>query len=626
MMSRLGPVENPTPALIHDTAVEISRILREARVDAPLRVKAVAALLVAAAGETLRHPAGMGLAQLNRQVDRGLERLHLAPAVRRKLRTILRLDAHYAGMIPQLGSIAALLSALDMPPALGRGGDSFSVFYEAFLRHGYDNNALGIVFTPRHIARFCAELIGVRPQDRVIDLTCGTGGFLVVAREQAMLSQTLLRQSQEARGAASSASVSAGPVLAGFDANPTVWALAVLNTLTQSGEPSDIRLGNCLLPTSRSAVRGRFTRAFLNPPFSQGSEPERDFVDATMAALAPDGRCAVLVKAGIFADEVHAAWRMNFLRQHTVLGVVGVPDDVFYPTAAPAAILLAQAHAPQLPEAPVMMARVANDGFQKLKNRRVERGACELPEVVRCFAKILAEEPFASPLASTVTGAQLQAGTEWSPHEWLPQPTTPAGAECEQRKALAMILRAVAEKPELARSVLEDFGAEWQDPPAMIAARAAPLGDFFLITNGRSAGERNYPDGELPYVSSSGMTNSIVRLVEADADEVFTRGGITVTAFGQAAVQPWPFAARGNGGSSVRVLLPKVSMSAADLLWFAAQINAQRWRFFYARMAIKSRIERLTVTSPPCALLPLRRSIAERVRAMQAGLEELCTL
>ena len=36
---------------------------------------------------------------------------------------------------------------------------------------------------------------------------------------------------------------------------------------------------------------------------------------------------------------------------------------------------------------------------------------------------------------------------------------------------------------------------------------------------------------------------------------------------------------RGNGGSAVRVLVPRFNMSVRELIWFAAQINAQRWRF-----------------------------------------------
>ncbi len=29
----------------------------------------------------------------------------------------------------------------------------------------------------------------------------------------------------------------------------------------------------------KSDIEGKFTRAFLNPPFSQDEEPERDFID-----------------------------------------------------------------------------------------------------------------------------------------------------------------------------------------------------------------------------------------------------------------------------------------------------------------------------------------------------------
>jgi hypothetical protein len=111
--------------------------------------------------------------------------------------------------------------------------------------------------------------------------------------------------------------------------------------------------------------------------------------------------------------------------------------------------------------------------------------------------------------------------------------------------------------------------------------------------------------------------------VEEEEAELFEHGAITVTAFGQACIQPWPFIARGNGGSSVRVLIPRYRMSFADLLWFTAQINAQKWRFFYARMAIKSRIERLFVTSPPDRNANTGLDIGKNVRDLRDKLAEL---
>ena len=168
--------------------------------------------------------------------------------------------------------------------------------------------------------------------------------------------------------------------------------------------------------------------------------------------------------------------------------------------------------------------------------------------------------------------------------------------------------------------MLRDFGDGWRDSAAMAAlpvSRSDTISAFFHVRNGKSVGERHYSEGPTPYISSGDATNSIIRLVSGDADEVFAEGGITVTAFGQASLQPWPFVARGNGGSSVRVLIPRFRMTVRELVWFAAQINAQRWRFFYARMAIKSRLERLVVSSPTTRLPDDPITMAERVERFQ---------
>ncbi|WP_062239952.1 hypothetical protein [Fictibacillus sp. FJAT-27399] len=146
------------------------------------------------------------------------------------------------------------------------------------------------------------------------------------------------------------------------------------------------------------------------------------------------------------------------------------------------------------------------------------------------------------------------------------------------------------------------------------------LSYFFVVVNGRSVGEKNYNEGYTPYISSGDSTNSIVRLVQANEAQTF-EGYITVTAFGKAYVQPWPFMARGNGGSSVRVLVPRFKMSFKELVWFAAQINIQQWRFFYARMAIKTRIIRLVLESPSQRLNDDEFDIKQRITDFRTSLD-----
>ena len=495
--------------------------------------------------------------------------------------------------------------------------DFLGTFYEAFLRYGYDNNALGIVFTPRHITRFCVDLTGVTPSDRVIDIACGTGGFLVSAFDRMMH-----EVGNSPRGVNK-----IKRSLYGFDTNPTVWALSMLNMLFRGDGKSHISCGSCFDTDNRTSVRERFTRAYLNPPFSQDEEPERDFIDASLDALEPDGILAAVVKAGIFADGEHMNWRRELARRHSPLAVVSLPEDLFYPTAAPTSVLVVQAHRPLGATDRVLMARVWNDGFEKLKSRRVIREGSQLPDIVAAFESVRRGVQPGTPLATVVLGEQVKEGQELSPQEWLPQPTaTRHQAETLQDQVMVSVIRAVALRDGLAGLVLPDFGSGWENKPPLPSGRGGPLSTFFTVTNGKSIGEKHYSEGQLPYVSSGESANSIVRLVHADASEVFLSGGITVTAFGHAFVQPWPFVARGNGGSAVRVLLPRFDMSVRELIWFAAQINSQRWRFLYSRMAIQSRLKRLVVTGPKTRMKDHELSIAERIHGFQYAFAEAARL
>lgn len=54
-------------------------------------------------------------------------------------------------------------------------------------------------------------------------------------------------------------------------------------------------------------------------------------------------------------------------------------------------------------------------------------------------------------------------------------------------------------------------------------------------------------------------------------------------------------------------------MTYSELVWFAAQINMQRWRFFYGRMAILKRLKQIKLTAPNQHLPDNDVTIAEKV-------------
>lgn len=599
-----------------DAAIEVSHILRAAKVEAPLRPKVIGAVVLAMYEGQIDISPANALRSVNELVRNAVAAAaDLSAKNKKMLLDVLHLSgADFRRLAPHIGRVVAILRRLNIRVVLHTDTDFLGTFYEAFLRYGYDNNALGIVFTPRHITRFCVDLVGVSLKDRAIDIACGTGGFLVAAFDRMMAEAKGRKAIEKARSS-----------IAGFDTNPTVWALSCLNMFFRGDGKSRIEHASCFEGKHRAAIEGKFTRAFLNPPFSQEDEPERDFIDASMEALEPGGLLAVVVKAGIFADDDHAKWRREFLRKHSIAAVISLPEDLFYPTAAPTSILVATAHEPQSDNASVLMARIWNDGYEKLKGRRVERAGSQLAEIKKCFDNARAGRSVKSQIARAIKGSLLRDGVEWSPQEWLSQPVVkPIELQVEQENVRRSVYQAVAGFPQLADAPLSDFAQRWSALPPLPLKTSGPITDFFEVDNGRSAGEKNYGEGDAAYVSSGDTTNSIVGLVAADGEEIFERGGVTVTAFGTASVQPWPFAARGNGGSAVRVLTPKFNMSVAELVWFASQINIQKWRFFYARMAIRSRITRLEVSSPD-KRIPDRAgvSIAEQIENFRDMLYEV---
>lgn len=608
-------VSVPSSSEFIDAAIEISSILRSAKIEAPLRPKVIGAIITALYQGEIDITSGKELTSINKLVNAAIsESIDLDAIKKQRLKDALRMTGNdYDRLSSKIHRIVSILKRLNIRSVLQTDTDFLGLLYEAFLRYGYDNNALGIVFTPRHITRLCVDLIGARMSDKVIDIASGTGGFLVSAFDKMMAS---------AKGPKAIEKVKQS--LYGFDTNPTVWALATLNMFFRGDGKSHIENGDCFDIANRESVKGKFTRAFLNPPFSQENEPERDFIDTAMSALEPGGLLACVVKAGIFADADNAEWRKTFIKNHTLIGVISLPEDLFYPTAAPTSIIIAKAHIPMEPDSDIFMARLWNDGFEKLKGKRVYCEGSQIPEILACFQKFVEKKKFVSSISTKIKAKKVFDGGEFSPQQWLEQPpiSNDEMNAC-MKDVLLSIFQTVTSIPDISDEVINVFPEVDDELQTLPLGVTKPVSFFFDVQNGKSSGEKNYTVGNCPYISSGDSFNSVIRLVSDEEDEVFEFGGITVTAFGQAYVQPWRFMARGNGGSSVRVLIPKFKMSFNELCWFASQINIQKWRFFYGRMAIKSRLEKLTISSPSQRLSEAEPSISKRILELKKKLQQL---
>jgi type I restriction enzyme M protein len=492
------------------------------------------------------------------------------------------------------------------------GVDFLGKFYENFLRYGSDTKKIGIVFTPRHITRFCADLLDVKTSATVYDPACGTGGFLVAAFDRMMKDATTEAAKTRVRTS-----------LYGSDTNATVWALSVLNMFFRGDGRSHINYGTCF--DDKAAYHQKFDNVLLNPPFSQEGEPETDFIDHALSCLKPGGEMAVVVKTNVMVDPELSTWRKAMVENHHVLGVISLPLELFYPTAAPTVILIVRAHTPSKTIG-TFLARINNDGFAISKKRRVEVAGSQLESILSLYRQFIQRQTVETipNVACVVDRARILNGEEICAEQWLPSASyNLENFESRRHELYRQMSLAIANYPDIIDEILLGFedalaeGPTTKRPPGRAAIKA-----WFQVSGGKSAGSKNYPGGEVPYISSNDTYNSIANFIDAPDDEVFASPGATVTGFGQAYIQPWRFTARGNGGSAVRILKPRFSMSLSELIWFVGQINSQRWRFNYGRMAIQSRVSELELDPPP-ANLPKITGLERRLRQFRKGIESL---
>ncbi len=118
--------------------------------------------------------------------------------------------------------------------------------------------------------------------------------------------------------------------------------------------------------------------------------------------------------------------------------------------------------------------------------------------------------------------------------------------------------------------------------------------DIFELNNAKSDAFEKYGSGDVAFVTNGDYESSILGYITPlDNDRVFTKKGICFSSFGEVTIQEPPFLPRGNGGSGLLVLLPRKNMVDEELYSYAAQLNLQKWRFSFSRMAIQRRIKNI---------------------------------
>lgn len=215
----------------------------------------------------------------------------------------------------------------------------FNDIYETILRDLQSAGNAGEYYTPRPVTRFVIERVKPRPRERILDVACGTGGFLAGALD--FMKDEI--KSVEARRALQENII-------GYEKKPLPHLLCTTNMLLHGVEiPRGIHRDNLLTkPFISFGKRDRVDVITTNPPFGGIEEDSitsnfpvayktKETADLFLLLMAhllnPGGRGAVVLPDGSLFGEggVKTRIKEKFLQECNLHTIVRLPNGVFSP-------------------------------------------------------------------------------------------------------------------------------------------------------------------------------------------------------------------------------------------------------------------------------------------------------
>lgn len=241
--------------------------------------------------------------------------------------------------------------------------DVLGRFYGEFMSYsGGDGQSLGIVLTPKHITQLFCDLIDIQPNDKILDPTCGTGGFLVAAMHH-MLNKA--RTPQEANTIRKE-------LLHGIELNVRMFSIATTNMILRGDGKSNLRCGDFLKTPAEELRKKKFTVGFMNPPYSlaKGKDTahlsELHFISHLLDSLDEGARCAVIVPQSTMVGKTKEDKNEKnyILYNHTLEGVITLNPQTFYGVGTNTVIAIFTAHKPHPENKYAKFINFKDDGYE----------------------------------------------------------------------------------------------------------------------------------------------------------------------------------------------------------------------------------------------------------------------
>ena len=303
-------------------------------------------------------------------------------------------------MVERLTNLIAIFEnkSLDFSKNRAEGDDILGDAYEYLMRHfaTESGKSKGQFYTPAEVSRVIAQIIGIHDAETttsttVYDPTCGSGSLLLKVGDEAGTRVTLYGQEKDA----------------------ATSTLARMNMILHNNPTALIEQGNTL-SVPKFKDRGTlktFDYVVANPPFSDkrwrtGLNPAKDeferfkhfgvppakqgdyaYLLHIVRSLKSTGKGACILPHGVlFRGNAEADIRRALVRKGYIVGIIGLPPNLFYGTGIPACIIVVDKYDAHARKGVFMID--ASAGFLKDRNKNRLR-AQDIHKIVDVFNKRL---------------------------------------------------------------------------------------------------------------------------------------------------------------------------------------------------------------------------------------------
>lgn len=226
-------------------------------------------------------------------------------------------------------------------------GNAYEYLIKQFADQGGKKG--GEFYTPTEVVRVMVGIVKPQEGERIYDPTSGSGGMLIQSL------QYIKNQGGNYKNIS----------LFGQEINLSTWAICKMNMLLHGAKGADIQKGDTIREPKHTegGVLKTFDKVLANPPFSLSNwgldEAKADqyhrfpygippksygdlaFVSHMVSSINMKGKMASVVPHGVlFRGGAEQAIRTGFLKDDLIEAVIGLPQNIFYGTGIPAAILV----------------------------------------------------------------------------------------------------------------------------------------------------------------------------------------------------------------------------------------------------------------------------------------------